>query len=118
MQFSIFSSSSYNGFSGKKSFGEHFKTFAIKFKWTILYLAFLEGASICEINPMFLPIDNDKSSWVIFLVSLISFTLEITYLSISSSDSCMSQNDTKNKQYVMYYSTYFKYIYIFVFRLH
>lgn len=36
----------YSGFSGQKSFEEQLRTLAISFRWTILYFAFLEGASI------------------------------------------------------------------------
>jgi len=48
------------GLSGQKSFGEQPRALAIKFKCITLNFAFLEGASISDINEVLLPIDNDK----------------------------------------------------------
>nr|WP_319511387.1 hypothetical protein [uncultured Draconibacterium sp.] len=48
------------GLSGQKSFGEHPKALAIRFKCITLNFAFFEGASISEINEVLLPMDNDK----------------------------------------------------------
>ena len=79
----------YNGLSGKKSLGEHSKIFANWLRCLILYLAFLDGASISEIKVVLFPIAKDKATWLIPFFSLISFTFLITKCSISSSDSCI-----------------------------
>lgn len=71
----------YNGFSGKKSRGEHSNNFASSFKWVGLYFARKLGLSMWPIKPVETSKCTAISACESFLTILPSFTLLIMYQS-------------------------------------